>query len=413
MSYAKSVFFIPVWFDQFTPFTKAMKESPLWTPTDSKKVWARYLYHYAANLNKNQKLFASFTLKDPSALNIYMFRKELAIDRAPTIDEVRFSCFSTDVGFMEFWVSYSDMTLEDVCNFSYEFKKAKHNKAKGSDQQTLYDAAKGLIPAGCNTTLFFSTSAWFKYECNCFHFLHLDQDLPDEETRKATLFRLSRSYRCDMPVSNESAYDMLYEAGIGDYWSGCSAGLANVVYDFRSEPGDKSDYYLHNLKPQSLETDYYFMYLLLLNQKYSAIEYIRKVSESLDSNTKAVEALNRRIVMLKNTFSFNVVSDDSIVQNIYSKMYSVLEIRNLLEDVIENEAQMELLQKAKHMQDDRLSNKYLLGISLLSLFSALIDAAAFFDRVGGTQPVATILSIACVVGVIILSVTMAIQNGRK
>ena len=413
MSYAKSVFFIPVWFDQFTSFTKALKDSPLWTPTDSKKVWARYLYHYAANLNKNQKLFASFTLKDPKDLGVYMFRNELPEGAAPTIDEVRFSCFGTGVGFMEFWVSYQNMSVEDICNFSFSFKKAKHQKAKDTDLKPLYDVASGLIPAGCNAKLFFSASGWFKYECNCFHFLHLDQDLPDEETRKATLFRLSRSYRCDIPISSESAYDMMYEAGIGDYWGGCSAGLANVVYDFRSQSGDTGDTYLHKLKLQSLETDYYFMYLLLLNQKYSAIEYIRKVSESLDSNTKAVEALNRRIVMLKNTFSFNVVSDDSIVQNIYSKMYSVLEIRNLLEDVIENEAQMELLQKAKHMQDDRLSNKYLLGISLLSLFSALIDAAAFFDRVGGTQPVATILSIACVVGVIILSVTMAIQNGRK
>ena len=216
-----------------------------------------------------------------------------------------------------------------------------------------------------------------------------------------------------MPVTGESAYDMMYEAGSGDYWSGCSEGLSNIVYDSEHARDGKKDYYLHSLKLQRLQTDYYFMYLLLLNQKYSAVEYIKMVSQSLDGSTKYVEMLNRRIVQLKNTFSFNVISDDSIVQNIYSKMFSVLEIHNLLEDVIENEKQMELLQKAKHMKDDRLSNKYLFGISILSLFSALIDSASFFDRMESIRPVSTMLSLGCVLVILILCVVWAVKSVQK
>lgn len=415
MSYAKSVFFIPMWFDQLGPFAQALADHELWEPTDSKKVWARYLFRYASDLNSNKALFTSFTLKDPSSVNVYMFREELATTNAPTLEEVRISCFSTGVGFMEFWVSYEEMGVDEIANFSYMFKKAtsKCNRELPNQQRALYDVAHDLLPAEPRAVLFFSVSARFKYECNCFHFLHLDQEIPEPSVLKATLYRLSRSYREHMPTAFESNYDMMYEAGNGDYWCGCPEGLANVVYDFRHSRDQKSDYYLHTLKPQCLQTDYYFMYLLLLNQKYSSVEYIRMVSQSLDGNTKEVESLNRRIVQLKNTFSFNVISDDSVIQNIYSKMFSVLEIRNLLADVIENEKQMELIQNAKHMKDDRLSNKYLFGISILSLFSALIDSASFFDRVDGVRPISTALSLVCVLVILVLCIIWSVKSVQK
>ena len=415
MSYSKSIFFIPVWFDQFKPFTKAVSGSELWEPTESKKVWAGYLFRYASDLNRNKELFASFTLKDPASLNVYMFQEEMAVENIPAVEQVRLSCFSTGVGFMEFWVSYSGLSVEQIADFSYMFKKAtsKCRKELPNGQRALYDVAQALLPAEQRSVLFFSSSARFKYECNCFHFIHLDQEIPEQAELESTLYHLSRSYRNHMPTSAESAYDVIYKAGEGDFWGGSSEGLANVVYDYQRPQDEKNDYYLHTLKPQRLETDYYFMYLLLLNQKYSAVEYIRMVSQSLDNTTREVECLNRRIIQLKNTFSFNVISDDSIVQNVYSKMYAVLEIRNLLEDVIENEKQMEFLQKAKHMNDDRLSNKYLLGISILSLFSALIDSASFFDRVDGIRPISTILSLACVLVVLVLCILWAVKSVRE
>ena len=74
---------------------------------------------------------------------------------------------------------------------------------------------------------------------------------------------------------------------------------------------------------------------------------------------------------------------------------------------------MELLQKAKHMKDDRLSNKYLFGISILSLFSALIDSASFFDRMESIRPVSTMLSLGCVLVILILCVVWAVKSVLK
>lgn len=128
---------------------------------------------------------------------------------------------------------------------------------------------------------------------------------------------------------------------------------------------------------------------------------------------KDIENLNRRIIELKNIFTFNVISDDIHFQNIYSKMFSVLEIKNLLADVIENENQIEYLQSNKHAKDDRMSNKYLFGISVLSLFSALIDAASYFDRINSIKPISTFLSLISVSTVLVLCIVWGIRSFKK
>ena len=223
MSYAKTVFFIPVWFDEYKTFAKEMAGDARWEPINVEKLWATHLFRYACNINRPEKnLLSSFTLKDLSSLNVYTFEEEVGWAEPPTIEEVRLSCFATGVGFMEFWVSYSNNTPDEIATFSYYFKKATRMDTKEllGDRRPLYDVALDLLPKKPAAKLFFASATRIKYECNCYHFLHLDQPAPDEDTRNATLYRLCRSYRPNMPVPLDSSYDMVYQASDGDYWSG-------------------------------------------------------------------------------------------------------------------------------------------------------------------------------------------------
>ena len=415
MSYSKTVFFIPVWFDDFKRFSEQMAADARWTVTAAERIKPRYLFHYATNLATDGSLFQSYTLKDRSALNVYLYENEMPLKTPPVIEEVRFSCFATGVGFMEFWVSYTDMSVEEIADFAYLFKKATKpcGKELPNGARALYDVAQSLLPDKEAGQLFFAASARFKFECNCLHFIHVDGAIPDEAVVKDTLNHLCRSYKTTMSSNSESVYDMVYEAAAGDFWGGSTEGMVNIVYDPRNDENDPSYYYLHTIKLDHLSVDYQFLYLLLLNQKYAAVEYIDKVAKALGLNSKEMEKLNRRIIQLKNVFSFNVVSDDRHFQNVYAKMFKLLEIQSLLADVIENENQMEVLQNAKHAKDDRLSNKYLFGISVLTLFSALIDAAAYFDRFHPIRPLATPLSFVCVAAVFVGVVAWVIRSGRK
>ncbi len=415
MSYAKTIFFIPVWFDDFRTFKKSILETELWDHTSPDKLRPGYLFHYAANIASDSSLFQSFTVKDKGGLNVYMYEGEGHFNGTPIIEDVRLSAFATGVGFMEFHVAYTQMTAEDISNFAYLFKKATKRSGKdlADSKRSLYDVCESLLPSSPTCQLFFSAAAKYKYECNCLHFLHKDDSLPDADIVSCELHRLCRSYNSMMPVSDRGKYDMTYEASCGDYWGGSPEGMVNIVYDYCHDENNSSFYYLHSIKPKHLNVDYYFLYLLLLNQKYSALQYISMVAQVIYKPSKDIENLNKRIIQLKNVFSFNVISDDRHFQNIYSGMFEVLEIKNLILDVIENEKQTELLQNAKHANADRLSNKYLFGISILSLFSALIDSASYFDRIHNIQSISTPLSLACVSLVLVLCITWAIKSIKK
>ncbi len=388
MSYSKSIFFIPVWFDDFAAFTDAMSKSPLWDGVATENFAPRYLLNYADRIAKNENLFRLFSLRDHSLLDIYTFERELGLKIPPAIEQVRFSCFSTGVGFMEFWMSYTDLTPEEITNFAYLFKKATKlpEPKEGVEIKSLYDNACLLVPENANAKLFFTAMAPFKYECTCFHFLHVDGVPGEANEARDRLCRLSRSYNTKISVSSESDYDMIYHASYGDQWGGSSEGLVNITYDF--EGG--TDYYLHNFKISHLSIDYYFLYLLLLNQRFTAIQYITDISTAFDKGQQEIDRLNRRIVELKTIFSFNVISDDKIFQNVYSRMYDILEIEKLLEDIVDNEGQIQILQNAVSLKNEKWVSNLLIAISLLSLFSVLIDAASLFDRFVGVQSTATV-----------------------
>lgn len=409
MSYAKSVFFIPVWFDRFDNFVHKVSASDLWASSDPKSYTPNYLLHYAARIAKNETLFRMFSLKDSKNLNIYMYQPELSMTGTPKIQQVNLACFATGVGFLEFWVEYENMTPEEITDFAYQFKKT--TKRSGRDlpdnQRALYDVACDLIPK--DAALFFAAVAPFKYECNCFHFLHVDTDSVEQAEADRRLLYLCRSYDRKIGLAADSDYDMIYKPSDYDHWGGSSEGMVNITYDLQDP---EQDWYLHGIKPMHLEIDYHFMYLLLLNQRFSAIGYIEKVSTALSLPPKEVEQLNRRIVELKTVFSFNVISDDRIFQNVYAKMYKLLEIEQLLADIVENEEQMDILHKSKAAKTDRMSSRFLFGISLLSLFSALIDASTYFDRFQNLQKVSTALGLVSV-GMIVAICLAWLIRGRE
>ena len=113
------------------------------------------------------------------------------------------------------------------------------------------------------------------------------------------------------------------------------------------------------------------------------------------------EKLNVKIFQLKTVFSFSVVSDDQLYQNLYSKMYGLLDIDRLLADIHDNEAQVETLQNHELLENEKMTSRFLFGLSLLSLFSVLVDAAGYFDRISILAKIATPLSFGCMLSIIV------------
>ena len=73
----------------------------------------------------------------------------------------------------------------------------------------------------------------------------------------------------------------------------------------------------------------------------------------------------------------------------------------------------ELLMNIGSAKIEKRSNQFLMGISLLSLFSALIDASSYFDRINFLRPVATLLGFLCTITVSFFCLVMLFTNRRK
>lgn len=407
MRRSTTVFFVPIWFDEYTPFAADVERMNRWDVIPAEEVAPRYLLNYASRIATDKSLFSSYRLRDADSLPIYMYGDELGEDVVPEITEVRLSCFFTGVGFLEFRVVHDGLSLDGIADFSYLFKKASK---KNGDSPSLCEVAKTLVPDG-SAKLFFTDSAPFKYECICYHFIHSDLNELSYDDLQTYLTLLKRNYNTSFYAHPaDSEYDMFYSPYPYDHWAGSPEGLVNISFDTGD---DATDYYLRNYKPGHLSVDYYFMFLLLLNQRFSAIQYILKIAEGDNCSHKDMDKLNRRIVRLKTVFSFTVISGDHIFQNVYSRMYRIMDIDRLLEDIRDNENQMEIIQNAGAARADRLSSRFLFGISLLSLFSALIDASSYFDRFERLQPFATALGLACTALVTVICCVWIIGNRKR
>lgn len=94
-------------------------------------------------------------------------------------------------------------------------------------------------------------------------------------------------------------------------------------------------------------------------------------------------------------------------------MYKILGIDCLLSDILDNEGQIEILRNASAAKAEKLSSRLLFGISLLSVFSALVDASGYFDRFEALKSFSTDLGLISTVAVVCISLVWIIKTGRE
>ena len=157
-----SVYFIPVSFDNYSEITSFYRNSSLWSQMSVEETQTQYLLDYAFKLSTDLQRYCCFRYKAPQSAPVFMHDDEFT---GPRIEEIRLSCFSTGIDFLEFWVGYHNLSLDKIIDFSYRFKKAKVSGRKQipNGKLSLYDFATSLLLSD-KSSLFFPYSAPFKYE---------------------------------------------------------------------------------------------------------------------------------------------------------------------------------------------------------------------------------------------------------
>ncbi len=351
---SKSVFYAPVWTDDYAKFISAMKKDPRYVclpKTDG----PQYMLPYINSIYRKNSLFMQFELKTESLPRLYMFQEWCNLPLAPTLSGVKVSCFSTGCFFVELHVTYDGLTLDQIADFSFHFK----NATKGEDDAAkLINALPTILPPHVECEPFF-TGAAFKKECKIFHQICTGDKLPADDVKRH-LIHLRRGYHRNFAIPQTSGeYDMIYEPYDYDHWAGSQEGFVNL---FNYTEDERTNSFLIKYKPVHLSRDYSFMYLILLNQRFSAIRYLDKISQLDQYTRRQKEKLSTKVFRLKTVFSFSVVSDDQLYQNIYSKMYGLLDIDRLLADIHDNEDEVETIQNHELLENEKMTSRFLFNV---------------------------------------------------
>ena len=414
-----TIYIVPVSVENDRRFFNFIDNSDQWKPLEQEKLKINYLFNYAADIATNKTTCKIYEHTNPEDIPVYMFEKELNLSESPVISEIRLVYFGTGVAFIELHVIYGSLSVDDIIEFAYLFKKAKKADGKAydkGDKISLFTALRTILPPEeSGAVLFFANTgaADFKLQALCYHFLLIDDTDYDDSKLPETIFLLKRSYNHDFIYdsnADKSKYDMTYKPFDYTHWGGCQEGIVCIS---KLTGNQKTDSFITSYQYDHLVNDYRFMYLLLLNQRYSAIKYINQIAIADDK--KSVEELNRKIIDLKTKYTFHVISDEMIYQNVYSQMYSILEIDKLLCDIEENGDKLTTIQNEGAAKSEKTTERLLLAISLFSIFSAMIDSASFFDRIPITliQKWSTLLSFVITIMIGIYYFYNKMKNLRK
>ena len=403
-------------------FMRFLEKDQRWTPQE--KMRTQYLLRYAADMNDpSDDRLQRFMFCDTGSLPVYMFdsfikgrMEELGLSSSgetASLKDVSLYVFGDDTAFLELRVDYGMMNLAEIAEFIYLFRSLRNDESKprfGYPEGTVgvVTAINSMLPEkDCAAELCFSNKSDLKKQAIVYTVLNTtlccEPDLPEKD---ADNYRYLISHGFNMGHLAGSSFQMPYEMAEsfrdGEYWGGCQDGLVCM----EKEP--------YIFQYQHLCEDYHFLYLLLLNQRFSIIAYIDELrKEGPDKEAKDLERIqeiSKRVVTLKIRYAFRIISDDAYMQTIYNKLYDVLEIDHLLKDVDEAGEQLnEILQRDQNRRGRRFEG-ILTALSILTLFSAIVDLTDYLEKFSTGKVVWPVAGLVINLAIMIIALTLIFRR---
>lgn len=426
----QTYYIIPLRLNDFESTKKAIGQDSRWSEFTFPSV---YLLSHASQLLSSRDLFIQYSYNNPKNIQInnassarsiepYLKPEFSEYEKITSyldgfhISEIYFSAFSTGIGFLEFVVEYPDLPVQFVIDHSYCLRRP------GQTGPSFHTVISELLPDACRYTAFFYCgNTDRKKECICYHLLKYSSEYSPEEHQKWT-YLISHGYNTSFPFDPSVDYyapeseAFCYSPNRQDTWAGSQLSLVNLNYG--------NSFFLNTYKLENLKSEYHFMYLSLLNQRFSSIAYLDELisisTSSIQNQHNRMRDLNHRIIKLNTIFSVRVVSNDTNHQTVYKKLYEIMEIDSLLADLKDTEGQISELEMLLHEKEqeellkktqaearraesrEKITQQLLFAISILAIFSALIDSTDYFSQFESFPFIPKWFSLIVIVVVIIL-----------
>ncbi len=290
---------------------------------------------------------------------------------AARVDEISAFLTNKAKGYLVFKINYCDMTLEQIESFAYFFRHIANSTPFNSTFAQVSCHILGVkdyedFKKDKNdfVSLFYYMPFKNTYVCDVLQLIC--RKIP-ESSRESHLICLGRGYKdLGMTENNyikDSRHDMELKSNKYATWVG-SPGVLTCVLE---EENNFTRYTQSNV-----ENDHLCLYLTLQNQRHTLLYFMTDAVNNQKRPGKLIKA-QRKLNDFKLAESFKVVSNEYSYQNIYDKMYAILDIDKLTEDISDVSANASE-QKNKNIE------------RLFSIFTVIAAIETFYNIFGVLVP---------------------------
>lgn len=397
-----SYLFIPLKFDSFQDAAAALRQNKDWICVQNENLYLlKYIADKIDSRNPQNCQCFHFTLRDSSRQKFDIIEKN-ALYRTSAhtccgqenrnfqfyLDSVSLYCFSTSVGIMAFRISFTENDPILIASAQYYLKKVSRETiypvsgeaSKSNDTfLSLAERLSGGIGLSVSPQIFYYANPSTE-RANILSLIEVEK----KDNYKKELYYLRHCYKQDGFLffeSDEEDSREIYQASPDTVW-GISAEAAVCLIC----PEDGRAQFLQNDFFRNFNTQYLFMYILLLHQKYVLYMFLTTLGVGTSNDLESLETYQHELYEFETDFVFSRITEVPQYQNLYNRMMEAFSLKELFDDVREPLTSLSDVRRIdeenKQKKQDMAVNRALFILSMLAFFSALTDGFSFIEMIG-------------------------------
>jgi len=330
-------------------------------------------------LNNNSRKISQYIGQFKCYYNDNEIKKEFKFN----ILEIHLYYFSTSVGIIAFKVHFNDNDPFVIANAQYYLKKVSRQNIykNGSDESiTFLDISKKIVE-----DLHFSQDFDFFFysfpsneRANVLSYLEVE---PKDDYRKE-LYYLRRCYSNGFSYIRNPSQE---KNEIFSLTKNITWGISSEAAVCLSCPQHNNPEFSKNTFYSNFTSQYLFMYILLLHQKYVLYLFLTQIGIGENNDLNKLEKYKSNLYEFETDFVFSCVTEVPQYQILYEKLSASFELEKMYTDVHEPLISLaEIRKKADEEEGKRRDDKLnfaLILFSVLTLFSALTDSVSFAENI--------------------------------
>lgn len=300
------------------------------------------------------------------------------------ISAIRIYYFKTGIGFLEIEIQYPSDDIDAISDVSFCMSNIFTNEHDSGEQENRlffsynYDG---------NTTSFSIKNSIYKI-------LNVDnhQDslklFPSNSRKKLMSYHSvitkpqENTEKCVYALCNGLHSNVFYDETMDEntgfssvssqLWGISSSGIASVAW-----PNENGRRFVENTFKRNTIYDYYYIFLLVAHEREILLKYNHEAVKNR-TNPKALVSMKKDLLKLRVVYTYNTVSTESSYQRFYECIADEFNISSLEADIRDV---VEAVDSHINERKDTRLNTVLSAISILAIFSVLIDGIGFADRI--------------------------------